>query len=258
KNADVAADRDQQASQVEPVSGIGFHGSEDAGYLSRGAHTPNRVIDSGPHFRMRVVAQMPHIRRQVARADEQPIYSVYGRNRFQVSERGSSLNLHDYTDLVMHPLEILLHPTVSIGPDRRGDAADSFRGIAGRGDRFPRFVGVLNERDKKALHSHVEEALEQDRVVPGWTNHRAGGAAGRGLQLAVNHRKLVRRVLGVEQDPIEACAGNDFDGNMTRQAAPQTDLRAPFAQATFKLVGLDIDVHANSRSRVLGSAFGCW
>src|SRR5262249_42698627 len=111
KNADVAADRDQQASQVEPVSGIGFHGSEDAGYLSRGAHTPNRVIDSGPHFRMRVVAQMPHIRRQVARADEQPIYSVYGRNRFQVSERGSSLNLHDYTDLVMHPLEILLHRT---------------------------------------------------------------------------------------------------------------------------------------------------
>jgi len=44
------------------------------------------------------------------------------------------------------------------------------------------------------------------------------------MQLAMNHRQFVGRVLHVEQQPVETRARHNFDGDMARQTRPQADL----------------------------------
>ena len=45
------------------------------------------------------------------------------------------------------------------------------------------------------------------------------------LKLGEHHRQFVRRVLGVEQNPVKSGVGEDFGHDRTRQAVPQPELQ---------------------------------
>ena len=45
-----------------------------------------------------------------------------------------------------------------------------------------------------------------------------------GLQLAVDDRHVVRRVLHVDEDPVEPRAGDHLDGKKAGEAVPEADL----------------------------------
>ena len=66
------------------------------------------------------------------------------------------------------------------------------------------------------------------------------------LKLGEHHRQFVRRVLGVEQDPVESGVGEDFDHEMARQAVPQPDLQPAGLQRL--LEGIMESVHRIRRS----------
>jgi hypothetical protein len=66
------------------------------------------------------------------------------------------------------------------------------------------------------------------------------------LQLRQHRAHVVRRVLGVDQQPVEAGAADDVSGVRVRQAEPQPDLRLRCAQP--RLEGVDGGAHAVASS----------
>ena len=183
---------------------VRFDRREDTRELPR-LHDPrNRCVDGGADVRVRAVADVTHVGGEVARADEQAVDAIDGRNRFEIPQRDTRFDLHDDAQFAVDALDVVLDAAVAIGPHGRGDASDPFRRIARRRDRLPCFLGILYPRHEKALHADIEEPFEQNRIVPRRPHDRRRGAAGHRLQLAEHHGQLVRRVLGVEQEPVEA------------------------------------------------------
>src|SRR5207249_4717394 len=84
QDADVAADGDEQAAQIEPMPRVSFDGRQDAGRFTGRANPPNRVVDRRADLGMRVVAEMPEVGGEIARADEQPVDAVDPRYRLQI------------------------------------------------------------------------------------------------------------------------------------------------------------------------------
>src|SRR6185437_11545131 len=58
------------------------------------------------------------------------------------------------------------------------------------------------------------------------------------LQLRDQIGDFVRRVLGVEQDPVETAVRNDFRCNVAAQARPQADLKFALGERVFEVVAL--------------------
>ena len=175
---------------------------------------------------MRGVVQVPESRGKVPRADEDAVDAFDVGDRLEIVEREARLDLHEHAKLFFVPLEVLLHAAETRCARRRRESAHALRRIACGRDRLLRFLLGLHVGNEQRLRADVEEALDHHRVVPRRPHDRVRGAAGRGLQLAVDHRHLVRRVLGVEQQPVVARAGEDLDRQVARQARPQADLLA--------------------------------
>ena len=57
------------------------------------------------------------------------------------------------------------------------------------------------------------------------------------LQLREHHRQLVGRMLGVEEQPVEAGSGDHLHRKVTGQAAPQADLRFAGLEGAFEIIG---------------------
>jgi hypothetical protein len=75
------------------------------------------------------------------------------------------------------------------------------------------------------LGADVEQALDDHRIVPGRPDDGVSHSAAHRLKFGEHHRQLVRRVLGIEQNPVESGVRKDFDHQMARQAVPQPDLQ---------------------------------
>ena len=98
------------------------------------------------------------------------------------------------------------------------------------------FLRRLYVGDQQRLHADVEKAFDQHHVVPRRA-HDGRGRVGRSrLQLGDHVLQIIGRVLGVEQQPVEAGAGDDLDAVVGRQAGPQPDLRLSRFHAALELV----------------------
>ena len=78
------------------------------------------------------------------------------------------------------------------------------RGIACGGNRLFGFLAVLDIRDDQALRSGIEQALDEDKVIPLRANQRGRSTALHCLQLGNHARNLVGRMLHVNDNPVEA------------------------------------------------------
>ena len=95
-------------------------------------------------------------------------------------------------------------------------------------DGHDRAAGLLlrfHIGDQQRLGADIEQALDGDGIVPGGPDHGMRRSAGHRLKFGEHHRQLVRRVLGVERDPVESGIREDFDHDVARQAVPQPDLQ---------------------------------
>ena len=137
----------------------------------------------------------------------------------------AGLDLHQHADFGVGLAEITGHATVAAGARRYRYAANALRRIARRGDRALGLLDVLHIGEQQRLRADVEAALGQHRVVPGRTYDRRRRTALHRLELADQIGDFVGRMLGVEQDPVEAAVGNDLGGDVAAQAGPQPDLQ---------------------------------
>ena len=171
------------------------------------------------------IADVPERGGEIGRPDEHAVDAVDRGDRLELLEGGARLDLDQEANLAVRLLEIIGHPAVAAGARGRRNAANAGRRIADRRDRAARLVGVLHIGHEDRLRADVEHALDQHGVVPGRPHDRRRGAARRCLQLRHQTGDLVRRVLAVEQDPVEARIGDDLGGDVAAQAAPQADLQ---------------------------------
>src|SRR5262245_41337191 len=93
-----------------------------------------------------------------------------------------------------------------------------------------RFFDGLHVRHEKILSAGIEDAFDENEIVPRWTHHGCSRAArGGALQLRDDAGQFIWRVLHVNEDPVKARTSDDFRAEVAAQAAPQADLRPSFA-----------------------------
>ena len=121
-------------------------------------------------------------------------------------------------------------------------AADAERRVPGCGYGLRSFRCVLDERHQDGARAEVEDPLDQHHVVPRHANDRLGRAGGHRLQLRQHARHFVRAMFRVDEDPVEARAGDDLRDDVAAERAPQPDLRPLLPECGFEPVGRQVQM----------------
>src|ERR1043166_6666562 len=180
----IAPHRDHRVAVFHPMPRVRLNRSKDARGFAGLADTVPGIFNCRTHLRVIGISQMAQGGGEIAWADEQSIDAFDGGNRFDLAQGGDALDLHEDAKLVADPLQVIMHPAIAVGAMQNGDTSDAPRRITCCGDSGTRFVRILHERDQQVLRTNVQKALDENDVVPGWANHRRGGAADEALQLA--------------------------------------------------------------------------
>ena len=94
------------------------------------------------------------------------------------------------------------------------------------GHQVPSLLGGPHHGDEQRFDVEIEQSLDQLDVARNGPNHRMYGISGYGLQLSQDGSDVVRRMLSIDHQPIEARARADLGAGRIGEAKPQTDLRA--------------------------------
>ena len=162
------------------------------------------------------VAEMAHRRREIGGPDEQRIDAGNRGDRRQVLHRGRGLDLHDHADLGGSRFLVIRDVAPAAAAMHGGDAADAVGRITRVRDRALRLLGVLHERDEQRLRAGIEQALDQHHVVPRRPHDRGRRRPRHRAQHVGDLRRVDRRVLGVDDEKIEAGAAERFGGPARR------------------------------------------
>ena len=203
-----------------------------------------RVLDRLLNVGMLGVAGMAERGREIVGADEDAINSLDLRYGLDVIERAARLGLHDDADLFVGRLEIIGNSAIAGRARAARDPAVAARRIARRPHGALGLLGVVDERNQQGLRADIERALDHHQIVPRHAHHRRGRAVRDRLQLRQQSRNLVRRVLAVEQQPVEAAVGDDLGRDVAGQAAPESDLQPAFREGL--LEGVALELHGRS------------
>ena len=196
----------------------------------------HRVFERGLHLRVPPVADVAERGRKIIGPDEHAVDALDRRDGLDLRQRLAGLDLHQRADLARRVLQVILHAAVAAGAARTGNATHALWRITRPLDRALGLLRRLHERQQQGLRADVEIALDQHHIVPGGA-HDAGRRAGlRGLQLQQDVRHVVGRMLGVEQEPVEAGVRDDLGGDRAAQAAPQPDLKLALGDGVLERV----------------------
>src|SRR5438552_1199801 len=87
-------------------------------------------------------------------------------------------------------------------------------------------------------------SFDERRIARGGADHGVHWVRRHGLQLCQDAARIIRRVLGVEREPVEPRGGEQLRHIGISQAYPQADLRAARTQRVFE--GVFPQLHARS------------
>ena len=185
---------------------------------------------------LRDVAQVAHRRRKIARPDENRIDAGNGGDLVQLGERRQRFDLYDHADLLARALQVIGHGPVTAAAMRSGDAAHAVRRIARVGDRAPRLVGVLHERQQQRLRAGIERALDHHHVVPRRAHDRLRRRPGDRPQDVDHLRRVDRRVLHVDDEKVEPGAAERLRGRRRAASEPRAERRAAGCDRALELI----------------------
>src|ERR1035437_6455130 len=149
-----------------------------------------------------------------------------GGYRLDRVEPGPGLDLDQHRHGLSRPRQVPLHPVPARGPGQRAaDAADPLMRIAGRRDQRPGLRPVLHHRDQQDLHPDVEQLLDQHWVTARWPDNRRHRVRGHRLELRQDRPQVVRRVLAVDEQPVEPGSGADLRADRAAGRDPHAGAR---------------------------------
>ena len=93
-----------------------------------------------------------------------------------ISAHAPRVSICTMTQVIVRDVVIAVHAAVAIGAGSDGDAANAARGISGGGYGLARFFRVLHEGNEQRARADIENALDDDGVVPRHAHDGLGGA----------------------------------------------------------------------------------
>src|SRR6185312_9527501 len=117
------------------------------------------------------LAKEPKCSGKIARADKHAVDALDARNGFEVLKPAPRLDLHEETNLGVRRGMVSLDPAIPRRARLPRVAAKPLRRIAGGHHRALRFFLRLDIGDEKRLGADVEQALDDDGIVPGGPDH---------------------------------------------------------------------------------------
>jgi len=142
-------------------------------------------------------------------------------------EARAILDLQQEAELLLRALRVIGDSAEARGAGHPRDAAYAPRRKAHGRDCSRGFLAVLHVRDEQRLRTDIEVPLDEDLVVPRGTHDGRNGVGGDDLELRERGVDLVRRVLGVDDEPVEAGSRDDLRAVRARERYPQADLLLP-------------------------------
>src|SRR5258708_6902094 len=183
------------------------------------------------------LAEMTEGRGEIRWTDEKAVDALDGGDGVDVGNRLLALDLDHHRDVVVDAREVVGHVAVPVAAVGGADAANAARRVAGRGDDGVGLFAALDERHEEVVEADVQKALDHDRL--GRLGPRDGGARAvlQRHQLTDEGLKVVRRVLAVDEQPVEAGVAEDLGGDAVGQRSPATDEDLSGEQVLAKGVG---------------------
>ena len=178
---------------------------------------------------------------KVARADEYSIDAFDARDLLKVLKSARRLDLQQKTDLSIGRPVVSFDPAIAGRARLAREAAKAIRGVANRQDCAAGFLLRLHIGNEQRLCADIEQPFDDHGVVPGGSDDGVRRSPAHRLKLGEHHRQFVRRMLGVEQNPVESGVGEDFGDDGAREAVPQPELQ--FAGLERLLEGIVEFVH---------------
>ncbi len=166
------------------------------------------------------------------------------------AERRRRLELHDHAQLALVALDVVGPLAPAARALARGHAADPSRGVTRGSHRRGRLLRASHEGHEQGRRARVQQALDEDGVVPGRTHDRRRGSGLEDAKLVDDRRKVVRPVFGVDHDPVVARARDHLGHGGAAQRQPEADLA--LAGGDLALEGVLRQVH----QWISGSAMG--
>ena len=229
ENAGIAADRDEGKTDIEVASGHRGVSGQDSSSFSFCANAGTCIGDGGLDLEVARIGQVAQVRGEVARTDENSIYSFDGRNGFNLTHSGTRLHLHQYTNILVGLAVVIGNPAVAVGARSHRDTPVAERRVPGSRHGHFRFSCILNEWNQNGSGADIEDSLDQCRIVPDAPDHGLRGPPGHGLQLRKDIGHFVGSVLHIDENPIETRPRQDLGGDVTAKRAPQSDLMPALA-----------------------------
>src|SRR6185437_13097042 len=188
---------------------------------------------------------------EIRRPDEHGINTLHRADRIDVLDRLGTLDLHADHDIVVADLMVVLHCPVTVAAHRHRHTAHAGRRVARRSHSPARLLGAFHTGDKEVVETGVEQALDDHSVVPLRTHEGRTAAVLERHQLQYEGADVVRRMLTVEEQPVEVCEAKDFGGDGIRKRYPAPEELLPGSEFTLEGVwkrGKGRFIHEISRS----------
>src|SRR5690349_6806235 len=112
------------------------------------------------------IGEVAQIGREIAGADEGPVNPVDCGDGLDGVDGFSGFDLHQDANVLVGLPVVLLDATESVRPRRDRDTARAEWWISRGRDGSLRLFGILDEGDQDRTGTDIEDALDQDRVVP--------------------------------------------------------------------------------------------
>ena len=187
---------------------------QDAGRLAGALRSGHDALERGEVVRVVELPGDPEAVRQVGRADEQDVDAVDRGDLLGVLDRAPRFDLDDPEQPPVDRLDVgvaELAETCAAG--RQGQPAHAVGRVAHERDRLARLLGQVHPRDHDPVRTEVERAPDPQPLARGRADDRRGARAAHRVEVGQQLRFGRAAVLEVDDQPVEAGAGQDLGGD---------------------------------------------
>ena len=184
-------------------------------------HGSDTLEDAPLHLRLHGIAEIAHRGREISRPEKDAVDALDRGDLREICQTLDRFHLYHDARFLVGTLKVALDATPARCPGggARNTAVAPRRIACGSNDTGG-LLGRLNHGHEDRLNPDVEILLEDLACAVYWADHRLNGVGSDCLQLGKDCAHIVRRVLRVEAEPVEAHAGQEFRDTGIHHADP--------------------------------------
>ena len=189
------------------------------------------------HLRLADIADMAQIGAQVRGADKHRVNAIHCQDIIKRIETGLVFNLHDKAHFIVSRGQIIGMAGKS-GGARTGapDPADAIWRVAHRFHQHFGLGGAFHHRHDQRLTAKIGNLLDDMGLADMRADRGSSVIAGDGLQLCQNRWHIIRRMFGVDQQPVKIGGGGNLGGDRGALCQPAANGLASLFQRLLEAV----------------------